>query len=225
MWKLLHLLHIYGPSLSRSAIRRAGITCDPDTVGPLVTCGAVDAIPNNVPYEKAREYRITLTANGIIQNCLVANRRDIFDVDLRVDEPAVFVIMPFSERWSASVYAKMIKPAATEARLKCVRGDSIVRTGDLTANILRALFVVGVTVVEVSVPNPNVYYELGLCQAIGRESILLKQAGVILPADLSGAHYYDYSMQDLENGRKQLTRALKNWSSKNHVAFVRALSK
>lgn len=225
MWKMLHLLHIYGPSLSRSVIRKAGITCDPDTIGPLVHCGAVEAIPDPLHWEKAREYRISKAATGIIQNCLVANRREIAGVDLRVDESAVFVIMPFSERWSSRVYQKMIRPAVSDAGLKCIRGDSIVRTGDLTANILRALFAVGVTVADVSVPNPNVYYEIGLCHALGRESILIKQSGVDLPADLGGAHYYDYSTEDMEPGRKQLTRALKKWSAQNRVAYVRALRK
>jgi hypothetical protein len=42
MWRLLHLLNIHGPTLSRAAIRKAGITCDPDTLHPLVSSGAVE---------------------------------------------------------------------------------------------------------------------------------------------------------------------------------------
>jgi hypothetical protein len=222
MWKMLHLLHIYGPSLSRAKIRKAGITCDPDTIQPLITCGAIESIPHHLPYEKAKEYRITDSATGIIQNCLVANRREIFGVDLRVDEPEVFVIMPFSQPWSSDVYSQMIKPAVSAAGLKCIRGDTIVRVGDLTANIMRALFTVGVTVADVSHPNPNVYYELGLCHAMGKESILLKQHGVTLPADLAGAHYYEYQMGSMGAGKRQLTKVLKGWSAKNHVVPTKA---
>jgi hypothetical protein len=225
MWKLLHLLHIYGPSLSRAEVRKAGITCDPDTIHPLASCGAIEVIPANSPYEKAKEYRISKSALGIIQNCLVTNRGNIWGVDLRVDEPEVFVIMPFSKDWSKPVYTKMIKPVITGAGLKCIRGDSIVRTGDLTANILKALFTVGVIVADISEPNANVYYEVGLCHAIGKDVILLKQAATILPADFGGAHYYEYKIDNLEAGKKLLAKALKKWSANNCVAAVKALGK
>ena len=114
MWKMLHLLHTKGPSLSRTKLRKAGIDCDSDTIQPLITSKAVEHFPADVPYEKAEEYRITDPAVGIIQNCLVANRREIFGIDMRVDEPQVFVIMPFSEKWSSQVYSKMIEPAVVE---------------------------------------------------------------------------------------------------------------
>jgi hypothetical protein len=222
MWKMLHLLHMYGPALSRSAIRKLGITCDADTIFPLVSSGAVEALPADGPWEKANEYRISKTAIGIIQNCLVANRREVW-TDLRVDEPRVFVIMPFSERWSRSVYSKMIRPAVIDAGLECIRGDSILRTGDLTANILRELFNVGIAVADVTTPNPNVFYEIGLCHSIGKDALLLKQVGTTLPADLGGAHYYEYSTDKVDAGRKKLTKALKAWSASNRVGQVRAL--
>ncbi|MDX1982353.1 MAG: hypothetical protein SFV51_18915 [Bryobacteraceae bacterium] len=224
MWKMLHLLHVHGPALSRTAIRRAGLTCDPDTIGPLVDCGAVETLPASVPYEKAREYRLSKTGAGIIQNCLVANRREP-GTDLRVDEPRAFVIMPFSQPWSLEVYVKMIEPAVREAGLACLRGDSIPRTGDLTANIVRELLTAGIAVAEVSVANPNVFYELGLCHAIGKDAILLKQMGATLPADLSGAHYYEYSLKHLRAGRNLLAGALRQWCADNCVAQIGRLGK
>jgi hypothetical protein len=39
MWKLLHLLNVHGSQLSRQTIRSMHITCDPDTIGPLVMAG------------------------------------------------------------------------------------------------------------------------------------------------------------------------------------------
>lgn len=224
MWKMLHLLHVYGPSLTRSTIRKVGITCDPDTIDPLVDAHLVESIPPNVPPLNAKEYRLTSAARVMIQSCVVANRGAIWE-DMRVDEPRIFVVMPFGEPWSSRVYTRMIKPAASTAKLECIRGDSIVRTGDLTANILKALFSVGAVVADVSVPNANVFYEIGLCHAIGKDTILLKQSKADLPADLAGAHYYEYDADRLESGRKALATALKNWRSKNHVTQVKALAK
>jgi hypothetical protein len=224
MWKMLHLLHIYGPTLTRSTVRKVGITCDPDTIGPLVDGGLVESVPENVPPHKAREYRLTKAARVMVQICVVANRGAVWE-DMRVDEPSVFVVMPFSEGWSSNVYTQMIRPAVSAAKLKCIRGDSIVRTGDLTANILKALFSVGVVVADVSVPNANVFYEIGLCHAIGKDTILLKQRGTQLPADLAGAHYYEYDPVRLESGKRTLVKALTNWSNKNRVTQVQALAK
>jgi hypothetical protein len=42
------------------------------------------------------------------------------------------------------------------------------------------------------VPNPSVYYEIGLADALGKPVFLFKQANVPLPADFSGIHYYEY---------------------------------
>ncbi|MDQ6760945.1 MAG: nucleotide-binding protein, partial [Acidobacteriota bacterium] len=59
----------------------------------------------------------------------------------------------------------------------------------------------GVIVAEVSVPNPNLYYEIGLADALGKPVFLFKQASATLPADFGGVHYYPYDINDLEAGR------------------------
>jgi hypothetical protein len=123
MWKMLHLLHIYGPTLKRSTVRKVGITCDPDTIYPLVDGGLVEFTPKHAQPWDAKEYRLTTPARVMLQNCLVANRGMIWD-DMRVDEPSVFVVMPFREVWSTKVYKQMIKPAVSAANLKPIRGDS-----------------------------------------------------------------------------------------------------
>lgn len=98
----------------------------------------------------------------------------------------------------------------------------MVRTGDLVSNILQELCLTGITIADVSVPNPNVCYELGLCHAIGRDTLLFKQTGTNLPADLAGAHYYEYSLQRLDEGRKQLASHLKTWSTNNDLTLIKS---
>lgn len=40
MWKVLHLIHVHGrPGLNEAALRKAGITCEADTLSPLVWAG------------------------------------------------------------------------------------------------------------------------------------------------------------------------------------------
>ena len=77
MWKLLHILNTHGPELSRKAIRSAGFDCDPDTLGPLVSSGVMEALPAGSHYDQAERYRLSNAAAGMLQNCLVAYRHSI----------------------------------------------------------------------------------------------------------------------------------------------------
>ncbi len=112
MWKMLHLLYLYGkPGLREEKLYRAGIDCNPDTVDPLVDAGVV-TVRNGI----SREYILSAIGKKILEACLVANKRNYGD-DMRVDFPYVFVIMPFSESWSHGVYTQMIEPAVKSAGL------------------------------------------------------------------------------------------------------------
>lgn len=224
MWKMIHLLHVYGPTITRSALKKAGITCDPDTIGPLVTSGVVEVEPPGSRWDTARAFRLAQPTIGVLQNCLVVDRREVSS-HMYVDSPSVFVIMPFSQPWSKAVFSKMYAPAIRAAGLNCVRGDTIVRTGSLASNLIKELLSTGFVLADVTDPNPNVYFELGFAQALGKDPLLFKQAGSILPADLAGAHYYDYATDKLESGVKLLTRELKRLVKSNHVDQVKALGK
>lgn len=223
MWKMLHLIYNHGrPGLSGKALRKAGITCLPDTIDPLVYANTVEM--RQVSGRRSPEYYLSKSANAIMQNCIVANKRNIGE-DLRVDEPHAFVIMPFSEKWSSKVFSQLIRPATKEAGLKCTRGDTLVRVGDLTSNIWREILRVGVIIADISSPNVNVFYELGLVHAIGKDVILLKRKDAELPADFGGAHYYEYSLESLPEGKRLLLGELKKWKKETRSIQVKALGK
>ncbi|MFY9607682.1 MAG: hypothetical protein WAU45_03600 [Blastocatellia bacterium] len=217
MWKMLHLLYTLKPGqngLSDQALLDVGIDCGPDTVNPLLEARAV-------AYD-GRLYALTEPARKILGTCIVANRRWSSD-DMWVDYPSAFVIMPFSQPWSETVYRDLIKPGVNGAGLKCVRGDTVVRIGDLTQNIWGALLRAGIVVADVSALNANVFYELGLAHALGKDAIILKQAGSNVPADIGGAHYHEYDLQTLDRGRSWLSAELSEWAKDNHCQAVRTL--
>lgn len=56
-------------------------------------------------------------------------------------------------------------------------------------------------------------------------TILLKQIGANLPADLAGAHYYEYDSGRLERSKKVVAGALKSWRTQNRVNQIIALRK
>lgn len=223
MWKILHLIYVHGrPGLSESALRKAGIVCEPDTIWPLKSAGALEE--RKVTGRRTREYYLSAAAIAILQNCLVADKTDLKS-EVEVDGPSAFVVMPFSEKWSSAVFRDLIRPAVRKAGLKCVRGDKIVRVGDLAANVWNQIAKCGVVIAEVSVGNVNVFYELGLAYALGKDTILLKQKGVTLPADFGGAHYYEYRTSDLSTGSRVLGSALRKWAKERYARGVADLSK
>ena len=73
---------------------------------------------------------------------------------------------------------------------------------------------------DVSVPNPNVYYEIGLATALGKPVFVFKQRGVQLPADFGGIHYSEYDLVALAAGPQDVTTALTTWAKqKDHQPF------
>jgi hypothetical protein len=223
-WKMLHLLYTYarrtGGSdrrvLTEQELTNAGVHCDPDSRQVLEDAGVVTRIGN--------EYELSKPARKILSTFTVAQGpKD--SIDIRVDYPEVFVVMPFSQPWSNDVFNRMFKPGIEDAGFVASRGDSIVRVGDLSTNVWKSITQAGLIVAEVSVPNPNVYYEIGLADALGKPVFLFKQEGVTLPADFGGVHYYTYFLNDLVAGRQKLASELKIWAEeKDHRPFgVKAL--
>src|SRR5262245_27660098 len=100
MWKMLHLLHLYvKPGLKRQDLFKAGVDCQQDTIAPLLQSQAVE--------ERGDELYLSPPTLKLLEMCVVAHRR-VMGVDMRVDYPEAFVIMPFSEQWSDDVYKQMI---------------------------------------------------------------------------------------------------------------------
>jgi hypothetical protein len=171
------------------------------------------------------EYELPRPARKILSTFTVA-QGPMGSIEIRVDYPEVFVVMSFGQPWSDDVFSKMFKPGIEGAGFAVCRGDSIVRVGDLSTNVWQSITRAGLIVAEVSVPNPNVYYEIGLADALGKPVFLFKQTNVPLPADFGGIHYYEYDRDDLITGRESLVAELKKWSENaEHRPFgVKALT-
>jgi hypothetical protein len=218
-WKMLHLLYRYSHRsadgtrnvLTERELLDAGVHCDPDSRQLLVDAGVV-----NRSYD---EFELSEPGRKILSTFTVAKGpRD--DVDIRVDYPEVFVVMPFGESWSDTVFDVVFKQGIEDAKFSVSRGDSIVRIGDLSQNVWKSITQAGLIIAEVSVPNPNVYYEIGLADALGKPVFLFKQANVVLPADFGGIHYYEYELSDLSTARALVTDELEKWANhEDHQPF------
>jgi hypothetical protein len=157
------------------------------------------------------EWELTQSALACLGHFTIAKPPES-GIDIRVDYPEAFVIMPFSEPWSGNVYSNLFMKGIEGAGFSVVRGDEIPRVGNLDDNVWRSITQAGVVVADVSVPNPNVYYEIGLAAALGKPVFVFKQRGVQLPADFGGVHYSEYDLADLAAGAQNLTTALEKWA-------------
>lgn len=244
IWKMLQLLNRSPRGReSRQALANAGIDCYMDTIQLLIDSGAVEtsSTPSSIG-QPSDLFWLSRPARQLLNDCMVANKW-LGGSDMQVDAPRAFVVMPFGEPWSPNVYEKLIRPAVEALGLECVRGDTPPRVADLATNIWNAILHAGIIVADVTVPNPNVFYELGLAHAVGKPAFLLVQFGTtppmdigspyefqsspvrgpVLPADFGGAHYYSYNLNELELEREKLCAVLSRWATEYKAMGVQEL--
>lgn len=91
----------------------------------------------------------------------------------------VFVAMPFGCKQGIdfdAVYAELIRPALEGAGFRVFRADEEARAGDIRADMFQELLVADLVVAELTLDNPNVWYELGVRHALRARGVLLLQS-------------------------------------------------
>src|SRR5215204_1951356 len=63
-------------------------------------------------------------------------------------------------------YQSIIKPAAEDAGLTCIRADEIIHSGVIDVPMYEQLLTADVVVADLSTANPNAFYELGVRHAM-----------------------------------------------------------
>jgi hypothetical protein len=121
--------------------------------------------------------------------------------------PNAFIAMQFSDPYN-EVYRDAIKPLVEEIGYEPFRVDEVAGPGVILNDIWNNITESSVVIAEISEPNPNVYYEIGVAHALRKPTVLLAQRGTKLPFDI-GPHrciFYDNSIP----GRARLLDALRN---------------
>ncbi|MGB8191922.1 MAG: hypothetical protein WCF67_08390, partial [Chitinophagaceae bacterium] len=109
--------------------------------------------------------------------------------------PKLFVIMPFGNKTLTEtsdnidfdvVYNELIQKAGIEVGWTVVRIDEMTVPGYISDQYLREIMVADLVLADISIPNPNVFYELGIRHAISSGgTILIARTGSSIPFDLS----------------------------------------
>lgn len=91
----------------------------------------------------------------------------------------VFVAMPFGRKQDIdfdAVYADYLRPALEGAGFEVFRADQEQRAGDIRTDMFQELLLADLVVVDLSIDNPNVWYELGVRHALRARGVLLVQS-------------------------------------------------
>jgi 3',5'-cyclic AMP phosphodiesterase CpdA len=136
----------------------------------------------------------------------------------------LFVIMPFGSRHAPSdaglskidfdvVYTRLIKPAGLIESFIVLRIDEVAAAGSISDQYLHELFTAEIVVADISGPNPNVLYELGIRQAMGTgPTVLIAHKGTDLPFDIREQRVFFYDISSDEQlllSRTNLSRVLR----------------
>lgn len=119
-----------------------------------------------------------------------------------------FVEMPFDSKFDG-IWKHVIKPTLQGLNHECVRADDIFKVGSILEDIFDNIKLADYVIADVSIPNPNVYYELGYSHALGKKVILLTQDINALPFDLKHQRVITYT--DTTQGAEILRTNLKKF--------------
>jgi hypothetical protein len=129
-------------------------------------------------------------------------------------KPLVFVAMPFGKkrdllhRFSIDfdeIYERGIKPAVARFDVECIRADEERSGGIIHLAMFERLLLAEVAIVDATLSNPNVYYELGVRHAARpRATIIVGSGEGPLPFDIAMIRAIPYALTD---GRLEETDA------------------
>ncbi len=115
--------------------------------------------------------------------------------------PTCFIISPIGESGSEirrnadDLRDLLIKPVLEPMGFNVVRGDHRSEAGQIDIDVIRAVQDSDLCIIDVSLPNPNVYYEFGRRDETGKPLILLKSKGSDdLPVDVATRRYIEYDL-------------------------------
>jgi len=120
-------------------------------------------------------------------------------------KPHAFVAMPFGVKKDGQgteidfnrVYAELIRPALGAAGLEVFRADEEERAGDIRTDMFQELLLADLVVADITLDNPNVWYELGVRHALRARGVVLISGGRVPTAfDLYTDRKLRYSIKD-----------------------------
>ena len=116
-----------------------------------------------------------------------------------------FVLMPFKKELKP-IYDDHISPVIQSLGLNSQKADQIFSTKPIMEDIIDAVKNARIVISDLTDANPNVFYETGICHAMGKDVILITQDEDV-PFDLRHIRHIQYEYTP--RGMKKFEKALK----------------
>ena len=116
----------------------------------------------------------------------------------RVIAKTVFVAMSFAE--DRQPVAQAIEDAGEKSGFRCFRGDNqrfYSKNLNIMTNVTESVVRSHIVVVDISDRNPNVFYELGVADTLGKPVVLLFDGNGDVPFDVNGLRHIRYNKENL----------------------------
>jgi hypothetical protein len=123
-----------------------------------------------------------------------------------------FVAMPYSVPWFEGV-SETIKEAAA-GNFVCEISKDLAAPGPIPDQVWQGIRKAEVVIADVTGGNANVYYEVGMAHALGKEVIVLTQDLKSLPFDIQSARSLQYAPSDRPGLKAGLQAALRAVSAR-----------
>jgi hypothetical protein len=129
--------------------------------------------------------------------------------EFTLDPQLCFVLMPFVESLQP-VYDDHIRPVVKKSGLRCERADEIRGTTAITWDIWERINRSRLLIADLTGQNANVFYELGLAHALGKDVVLLTQSMDFVPFDLKTIRciVYEYTPRGTKDLEEKLLNTL-----------------
>lgn len=120
-------------------------------------------------------------------------------------KPHAFVAMPFGTKPGADgtpihfnrVYDELLRPALEAAGCEVFRADEEQRAGDIRTDMFQELLVADLVLADLTIDNPNVWYELGVRHALRARGVVLVQGPrTTSPFDIYTDRKIRYTLKD-----------------------------
>ena len=130
-----------------------------------------------------------------------------------VNEGQVAVMMPFSDDHSVDPVYKAIREGVEAAGKSAKRVDEIMTATKIPDDVKELIRTSSAVVIDLTGLNPNVVYELGLADGLGKQAILIHEGKVSgLPFDFAASRVFVYErnqvgLQDLSEKLKRVIQS------------------
>lgn len=127
----------------------------------------------------------------------------------KLADKTCFVLMPFGQKQTSDgtlmdfdSFYDVIRDAVEGLGMECNRADEIIQTGSIHEKLFDGILKADIAVVDITLANPNIFYELGLRHALKRNvTVVIRQSGSQIPWNIQGLSVLEYAPDDYEQLR------------------------